>query len=96
VDLSLFRKDSPQLGVADDLLLTIIIRSWGLFFNGYEIHTTLVANRKTHDDMLDFAARHGVKPTIQLFEHSAEGITEAFEKLQQNKVRYRAVMAAKQ
>jgi D-arabinose 1-dehydrogenase-like Zn-dependent alcohol dehydrogenase len=64
-----------------------------MFWNVYHIHSSLVASRATHDDMLAFAARQGVKPKVELYEHKgAETVNEIFEKLTQNKVRYRAVL----
>ena len=42
-------------------------------------------------EMLDVAARHGVKATIELFSMSKANV--AIEKVKKNKVRYRAVLA---
>jgi uncharacterized zinc-type alcohol dehydrogenase-like protein len=42
-------------------------------------------------EMLDVAARHGVKATTELF--AMAKANEAIEKLKKNKVRYRAVLA---
>jgi D-arabinose 1-dehydrogenase-like Zn-dependent alcohol dehydrogenase len=56
----------------------------------------LVASRSVHDDMLEFAARHGIKPKLELYEHDgAESITKIIERLEANKVRYRAVLVNK-
>jgi len=46
--------------------------------------------------MLEFAARHGIKPKVEVYEDDgAEGITKIIERLEANKVRYRAVIAHK-
>jgi D-arabinose 1-dehydrogenase-like Zn-dependent alcohol dehydrogenase len=44
--------------------------------------------------MLDFAAKHGVKPQIEKFEMTQAGITEAMQKLRDGKMRYRGVLVA--
>ena len=47
--------------------------------------------------MLEFAARHGIHPKVELYDHDgAESITSIIERLEANKVRYRAVLVAKQ
>lgn len=63
-----------------------------MIFEGYNVHCSLVASRKDHDDMLNFAAAQGIKPAIEEFVMDAEGWKEAFEKLTSGKVRYRAVL----
>lgn len=62
-------------------------------FDVCHVHSGLVASRAEHDEMLAFAARNGVKPTVQVFKHNGEEtVKEVFDKLFQNKVRYRAVL----
>ena len=58
------------------------------------IQGSLVAPRQVHRDMLDFAARHGVRPIIEQFPMTADGISEAMEKLASGKMRYRGVLIA--
>lgn len=55
---------------------------------------SLVATRKVHDDMLEFAAQHSIKPTIEIFELSAAGVKAAFDKLNAGSMRYRGVLVA--
>ena len=43
--------------------------------------------------MLEFAARHNIRPMIQQFPMSVEGIEEAVGKLKEGKLRYRAVLS---
>jgi D-arabinose 1-dehydrogenase-like Zn-dependent alcohol dehydrogenase len=42
--------------------------------------------------MLEFAARHNIQAMIEEFPMTEEGITEAFDKLDAGKLRYRAVL----
>ena len=42
--------------------------------------------------MLRFAALHGIRPVIEQFPMSVDGIEDAMTKLEQGEVRYRAVM----
>jgi D-arabinose 1-dehydrogenase-like Zn-dependent alcohol dehydrogenase len=58
------------------------------------IQGSLVASRHIHRDMLEFAARHKILPIIEKFPLTADGITEAMEKLASGKMRYRAVLVA--
>lgn len=64
-----------------------------LFWDVYHVHSSLVASRARHAEMLQFAATHGVKPTIELSKHTgAESVTKAIERLESGKVRYRLVL----
>ena len=66
-----------------------------MFFDGYNIHSSLVASRGRHDEMLEFAAQHGIVPTLEHFEMSEGGIATALAKLRSGKMRYRGVLVAK-
>ena len=64
-----------------------------MFWDGYHIHSTLVASKDKHNEMLEFAARTGVKPLVQ--KHKFEGVetlNTIFKALEESKVRYRAVI----
>ena len=61
--------------------------------NRVKIQGTLVATRQTLIDLMEFAVDHAVKPTIVRFPLTEEGIEDAVQKLQQGKIRYRAVLA---
>ncbi|KAK4083023.1 uncharacterized protein Triagg1_1913 [Trichoderma aggressivum f. europaeum] len=63
-----------------------------LIMNGITIHGSLVASRNIHRKMLEFAALHKIKPVIERFEMSEEGINKAFERLEASKVQYRVVL----
>ncbi|KAK4250175.1 chaperonin 10-like protein [Corynascus novoguineensis] len=56
------------------------------------VQGSIVATRKVHREMLEFAATHGVRPVIQTFPMTEKGIKDALDKLDQGKVHYRAVL----
>lgn len=56
------------------------------------IQGSLVAARQVHRDMLDFAAHHQIRPIIQTFPMTVEGITESMKILEDGKMRYRGVL----
>lgn len=58
------------------------------------IQGSLVAARQVHRDMLEFAAYHNIKPMIESFPMTVQGITEAFDRLRDGKMRYRGVLIA--
>lgn len=65
-----------------------------IIMKGLRIQGVLVAARNVHNKMLQFAAFHGIKPIIETFPLSVEGIEEAMEKLKKGQVRYRGVLVA--
>lgn len=44
--------------------------------------------------MLDFAARHAIKPQIEKFPMTLAGVKDAMQKLRDGKMRYRGVLVA--
>lgn len=56
-----------------------------------KIQGSLVATRDVHAKMLQFAARHGIKPMIEEVPMTEEGINSAVERLKKGDVRYRFV-----
>jgi D-arabinose 1-dehydrogenase-like Zn-dependent alcohol dehydrogenase len=66
-----------------------------MFFDGYNVRSSLVASRAKHDEMLQFAATHGVKPWVEKFDLSEGGIADVVDKLKSNKIRYKGVLVAK-
>ncbi|SNX85392.1 probable NADP-dependent alcohol dehydrogenase [Melanopsichium pennsylvanicum] len=56
-----------------------------------KIQGSLVATREVHQKMLQFAARHGIKPIIEEVPMTEEGINQAVERLKKGDVRYRFV-----
>jgi len=65
-----------------------------LLWKGLRVQFGLVAGRQMHREMLAFAAFHGVKPMLEEFPLTAEGIEAAMAKLETGKMRYRAVLIA--
>ncbi|KIL87285.1 formaldehyde dehydrogenase [Fusarium avenaceum] len=64
-----------------------------MFFQGYHVFSSLVGSRNIHDEMLEFSGRHDIKPMVQVFKHEgASTIQEIFGLVEQNKMRYRAVL----
>lgn len=72
-----------------------VFSAFETFFNGYNIRSSLVASRAKHDEMLQFAATHDVKPWVEKFELSESGIADLVSKLNANRIRYRGVLVAK-
>jgi D-arabinose 1-dehydrogenase-like Zn-dependent alcohol dehydrogenase len=64
------------------------------FFNVYNLVTNLVASRSVHAEMLTFTAEHDIKPLVEEFPMTEEGMAEAIAKLENGKIRYRAVLKA--
>ncbi|KAF9258143.1 GroES-like protein [Marasmius fiardii PR-910] len=60
---------------------------------GIKVAGTMMASRYVHTKMLEFAARHDIRPVIEQFPMTEEGIQEAIARLQTGQMRYRAVLA---
>ena len=63
-----------------------------LIVQGIRIQGSVVAPRNIHNRMLQFAARNDVKPIINKFPMTVEGITEAMDTLNNGQMRYRGVL----
>ncbi|KAJ6498917.1 putative NADP-dependent alcohol dehydrogenase C 2 [Mycena sanguinolenta] len=61
---------------------------------GINIQGSFVASRSVHRRMLDFAARHKIKPIIERFPMTRNGVEEGMAKMRQGKMRYRGVLVA--
>jgi len=59
-----------------------------------KIQGSFVATRKVQREMLEFAAHHQIKPIIEQFPMTVEGITQCMEKLGSGHMRYRGVLVA--
>jgi D-arabinose 1-dehydrogenase-like Zn-dependent alcohol dehydrogenase len=59
-----------------------------------KIQGSVVAARNVHMQMLNFAAHHGIRPIIETFPMTVDGIEESFKKLSEGKMRYRGVLVA--
>ncbi|KAF8180314.1 chaperonin 10-like protein [Mycena galopus ATCC 62051] len=65
-----------------------------IFTSGLTVQGSLVAARSVQRKMLDFATRHEVKPIIERFPLTKDGVEEGMEKLRAGKMRYRGVLIA--
>lgn len=65
-----------------------------LIVNGISIQGSMVASRPVHRKMLEFAAHHGVRPQIESFEMTEDGIMKAIERLESGELHFRAVLKA--
>ena len=65
-----------------------------LLLNGIRVQGSVVAPRAIHNEMLRFAAVHGIRPKIETFSLTKEGIEQAFEHLNKGEMRYRGVLVA--
>jgi D-arabinose 1-dehydrogenase-like Zn-dependent alcohol dehydrogenase len=63
-----------------------------ILLSGLTIQGSLVASRYVQNRMLAFAALHEIKPILEKFPMSEEGINSAIKKLQDGEMRYRGVM----
>ncbi|TVY81518.1 alcohol dehydrogenase [Lachnellula suecica] len=61
---------------------------------GHGIIASTEASRRNHIDALTFAARHNIRPWIQEFPMTRNGLAEALDLLEQGRVKYRAVLTA--
>lgn len=65
-----------------------------LLGNGLRVFGSIVSARKVHQDMLDFAAFHGIKPVNVCYPMTVEGIQDCMKTLEEGKMRYRGVLVA--
>lgn len=64
-----------------------------LLWDMYNLHSALVASKAKHGEMLEFAHRNGIKPAVQVYKFEGpKTVEDIFQKLVENKVRYRAVL----
>ncbi|KAI8081743.1 chaperonin 10-like protein [Halteromyces radiatus] len=63
-------------------------------FIGYELgmRGSLVGGRRAVRLMLEFAARHGIKPQVEEYPYTLQGLEQAMERCENYKARYRAVL----
>lgn len=59
---------------------------------GASIKGSLTASRRTIVDLLRFASRHDIKPTVMKFPMTEDGVKLAIETLKDGKMRYRGVL----
>lgn len=76
------------VSLKDDLT----VPSAALIDSGLRVLGSLVAPRSVMIRMLDFAARNRVKPIVQKFPLTADGVNTAMKKLDEGSIRYRGVL----
>ncbi|KAK5136197.1 hypothetical protein LTR08_004034 [Meristemomyces frigidus] len=59
---------------------------------GHRLLASTEASRDNHVKMLQFAARHRIKPWIEEYPMTVEGLAKAFDKLEKGEMRYRGVL----
>lgn len=64
----------------------------GFVLPGHRLMASTEASRENHIRMLEFAERHAIKPWVEVFEMSEEGLGRAFGALESGEVRYRGVL----
>ncbi|KAI2602131.1 GroES-like protein [Hypoxylon sp. NC1633] len=65
-----------------------------LLYKGIAVQGSLVASRNIHREMLAFAALHNIKPVVEVFPMTEEGIKEAIGRLERGDIHLRAVLTA--
>ncbi|KAL5337469.1 NADP-dependent alcohol dehydrogenase [Aspergillus crustosus] len=60
---------------------------------GHSIVGSCVSSRLPQNQMLDFAARHGISCIVEKYPMTLEGVRDAVARLKDGKMRYRAVLA---
>ncbi|PNS19640.1 NADP-dependent alcohol dehydrogenase 7 [Sphaceloma murrayae] len=59
---------------------------------GHRIISSTEASKRNHIDMLDFAARHKIKPWTETYPMSVQGLSDAMSRLESGQMRYRGVL----
>jgi D-arabinose 1-dehydrogenase-like Zn-dependent alcohol dehydrogenase len=59
---------------------------------GYSIIGSGGAHPQSIKAMLRFCAKHDIKPVVEKFPMTRQGVTEAMKKLEEGKMRYRGVL----
>lgn len=63
-----------------------------LILKELSIHGSCSSSMEEVGKMLDFIVQHGIKPVIEKFPMSVDGIEQAIKKLETGEIRYRAVL----
>jgi len=98
--IQLYRRYLPAVALGGTIFpLTVSganlsVPSLSLIVAGLRIQGVLVSPRHVHNQMLQFSALHGIKPIVQTFPMSVDGIEEALKQLDGGKIRYRGVLIA--
>jgi D-arabinose 1-dehydrogenase-like Zn-dependent alcohol dehydrogenase len=87
---------APQSHIIVNQLTTddMVIPFLPFILKEISIHSMLTATPEQVETMLHFAADHGVRPIIEQFPMTEEGIAQAVDKLSTGQIRYRGVLTA--
>ncbi|KAG8213104.1 chaperonin 10-like protein [Butyriboletus roseoflavus] len=72
----------------------IILPTMAILGAGIRIQGSLPCSRGLHVKMLRFAALHGIRAVVEEFSMSVDGIEDAMARLEEGRIRYRAVLVA--
>lgn len=61
---------------------------------GIRVQGSMPCSRGLHVKMLRFAALHDIRPIVEEFPMSVDGIEDAMARLEEGRMRYRAVLVA--
>lgn len=59
---------------------------------GHRLIASTEASARNHIDMIEFAARHQIKPWVEKFPMTEDGVKQAFNKLEHGRMRFRGVL----
>lgn len=59
---------------------------------GHRVISSTEASKRNHIEMLNFAARNNIKPWVEKFPMTEQGLADAFDKLENGQMRYRGVL----
>ncbi|CAO3589001.1 unnamed protein product [Absidia cylindrospora] len=68
---------------------------FGVIQNMWAVSGVVTGSRTAYREMLKFAARHKIKPQLEEYPFSIEGLEEAIDRCEKSQVRYRAVLVKK-
>jgi D-arabinose 1-dehydrogenase-like Zn-dependent alcohol dehydrogenase len=88
----IFARTGTVIPLTAEVSGILTLPSLKMFFEGYNIKSSLVASRGDHEAMLKFAAKNGIKPAVEEFKLDVDGWDTALGKLHAGSVRYRAVL----
>lgn len=70
----------------------LVLPAMAVLGDGIRIQGSLPCSRGSHIKMLRFAALHNIRPVIEEFPMSVEGVEGAMARLEEGRIRYRAVL----
>lgn len=99
IDLQLFvpilagRASVFPLQIPEDMNAPLSVPHMPFLMKSLNVIYSTNRRHDAYDKLLAFAALHGVKPMIEKFPMSTEGVEQSLKKLEEGKMRYRGVLA---